>query len=151
MEFWCEIKLLPARHSVLESELENLQAQLSRFQLHVTSVTEDILSMESKLNSTIMTLKKTLVSDPFSCRMCTRAWFTLAVLLLFSLFAFSFFYPSCSRFPLCSLWERLIVLMQVAAEKCVINLDFWRFSLKLFQVFILCFQCRPLWIKSRQQ
>lgn len=63
----------------------------------------------------------------------------------------SIFYPSCSRFPLCSLWERLIVLMQVAAEKCVINLDFWRFSLKLFQVFILCFQCRPLWIKSRQQ
>ncbi|XP_070776226.1 structural maintenance of chromosomes protein 6 [Enoplosus armatus] len=48
--------------SMLESDLENHQAQLSRFQLHVTSVTEDIVSMESKLNSTIMTLKKTLAS-----------------------------------------------------------------------------------------
>ncbi|XP_037602346.1 structural maintenance of chromosomes protein 6 [Sebastes umbrosus] len=48
--------------SMLESDLENHQAQLSRFQLHVTSVTEDIVSMESRLNSTIMTLKKTLVS-----------------------------------------------------------------------------------------
>ncbi|XP_042357224.1 structural maintenance of chromosomes protein 6 isoform X2 [Plectropomus leopardus] len=48
--------------SMLESDLENLQAQLSRFQLHVTSVTEDIVSMESKLNSTIMTLKKSLAS-----------------------------------------------------------------------------------------
>ncbi|KAM7376228.1 hypothetical protein PAMP_005971 [Pampus punctatissimus] len=46
--------------SMLESDLENHQAQLSRFQLHATSVTEDILSMERKLNSTIMTLKKTL-------------------------------------------------------------------------------------------
>ncbi|XP_045918494.1 structural maintenance of chromosomes protein 6 [Micropterus dolomieu] len=48
--------------SLLESDLENHQAQLSRFQLHVTSVTEDIVSMEKKLNSTIMTLKKTLAS-----------------------------------------------------------------------------------------
>ncbi|XP_040916614.1 structural maintenance of chromosomes protein 6 isoform X1 [Toxotes jaculatrix] len=48
--------------SMLESDLENHQAQLSRFQLHVTLVTEDIMSMESKLNSTIMTLKQTLAS-----------------------------------------------------------------------------------------
>ncbi|XP_026195156.1 structural maintenance of chromosomes protein 6 isoform X1 [Anabas testudineus] len=48
--------------SMLESEMENHQAQLSRFQLHVTSVTEDIVSMESMLNSTIITLKKTLAS-----------------------------------------------------------------------------------------
>lgn len=57
-----KIKINPVRHSMLESDLENHQAQLSRFQLHVTSVTEDIVSMESMLNSTIMTLKKTLVS-----------------------------------------------------------------------------------------
>ncbi|KAM7403488.1 hypothetical protein PAMA_004105 [Pampus argenteus] len=48
--------------SMLESDLENHQAQMSRFQLHETSVTEDILNMETKLNSTIMTLKKTLAS-----------------------------------------------------------------------------------------
>ncbi|XP_068577685.1 structural maintenance of chromosomes protein 6 [Cebidichthys violaceus] len=48
--------------SMLESDLENQKAQLSRFQLHVTSVTEDIMSIESNLNNTIMTLKKTLVS-----------------------------------------------------------------------------------------
>ncbi|XP_039992840.1 structural maintenance of chromosomes protein 6 isoform X2 [Xiphias gladius] len=48
--------------SMLASDLENHQAQLSRFHLHVTSVTEDIMSMENSLNSTIMTLKKTLVS-----------------------------------------------------------------------------------------
>ncbi|XP_032356707.1 structural maintenance of chromosomes protein 6 isoform X1 [Etheostoma spectabile] len=53
---------LESEISMLESDLENHQAQLSRFQLHVTSVTEDIVRMESELNSTIMTLKKTLVS-----------------------------------------------------------------------------------------
>lgn len=50
-------------HRMLESELENHRAQLSRFQLQVNSVTEDIVSMESGLNSTIMTLKKALVSE----------------------------------------------------------------------------------------
>lgn len=48
---------------MLESDLENHQAQLSRFQLHVISVSEQIVSMESQLNSTVMTLKKTLVSE----------------------------------------------------------------------------------------
>ncbi|KAM6917310.1 structural maintenance of chromosomes protein 6 [Lycodopsis pacificus] len=48
--------------SMLESDLENHQAQLSRFQLHVSSVTEDIISMENVLNNTIMTLKTTLAS-----------------------------------------------------------------------------------------
>nr|XP_020463607.1 structural maintenance of chromosomes protein 6-like isoform X2 [Monopterus albus] len=48
--------------SMLESDLENHQAQLSRFQLHVTSVTEDIVDMESTLNSAIITLKKRLAS-----------------------------------------------------------------------------------------
>ncbi|KAK2826575.1 hypothetical protein Q5P01_020789 [Channa striata] len=48
--------------SMLESDLENHQAQLSRFQLHATSVTEDIAGMENKLTSTIMTLKKTQAS-----------------------------------------------------------------------------------------
>ncbi|XP_070698917.1 structural maintenance of chromosomes protein 6 [Pempheris klunzingeri] len=48
--------------SMLESDLENHQAQLSRFQLHVNSVTEDIQNMESKLISTVMTLRKTLAS-----------------------------------------------------------------------------------------
>ncbi|KAM9708643.1 structural maintenance of chromosomes protein 6 [Menidia menidia] len=48
--------------SLLESDLENQQAQLSRFQVQVNSVTEDIVSMENSLNSTIMTLKKTQAS-----------------------------------------------------------------------------------------
>ncbi|XP_072220998.1 structural maintenance of chromosomes protein 6 [Leuresthes tenuis] len=48
--------------SLLESDLENHQAQLSRFQLHVNSVTEDIMSMENSLNNTIMTLKRTQAS-----------------------------------------------------------------------------------------
>ncbi|XP_071752212.2 structural maintenance of chromosomes protein 6 [Centroberyx gerrardi] len=47
---------------MVESDLENYKAQLSRFQLHLNSVTEDIQCMESKLNGTIMTLKKTLAS-----------------------------------------------------------------------------------------
>uniref|UniRef100_A0A6Q2YU96 Structural maintenance of chromosomes protein 6 n=1 Tax=Esox lucius TaxID=8010 RepID=A0A6Q2YU96_ESOLU len=46
---------------MVESELENYKAQLSRFQQHVRSVTEDIQHMEAQLHSTIMTLKKTLV------------------------------------------------------------------------------------------
>lgn len=48
--------------SMLESDLENHQAQLSRFQLHGTSVTKDIMSMERNLNNTIIALKNTLVS-----------------------------------------------------------------------------------------
>ncbi|XP_051813828.1 structural maintenance of chromosomes protein 6 isoform X1 [Acanthochromis polyacanthus] len=48
--------------SMLESDLENHQAQLSRFQLHVNSVSEDIVRMESSLNSAVVTLKKTLAS-----------------------------------------------------------------------------------------
>ncbi|XP_029900148.1 structural maintenance of chromosomes protein 6 [Myripristis murdjan] len=47
---------------MVELDMENYTAQLSRFQLHVNSVTEDIQRMENKLNSTIMTLKKTLAS-----------------------------------------------------------------------------------------
>ncbi|KAJ7990795.1 hypothetical protein DPEC_G00290620 [Dallia pectoralis] len=47
---------------MVESELENYKAQLSRFQLHVRSVTEDIQHMEAQLHSTIMALKKTLVT-----------------------------------------------------------------------------------------
>ncbi|XP_068195260.1 structural maintenance of chromosomes protein 6 [Antennarius striatus] len=47
---------------MLESELENHQALLSRFQLHRASVSEDIQSIERKLNSTIMTQKKILMS-----------------------------------------------------------------------------------------
>ncbi|MEQ2313823.1 hypothetical protein AMECASPLE_005848 [Ameca splendens] len=49
--------------NLLESELENLKAQLSRFHLQANSVTEDILSMENILNSTIKTLKKTQASE----------------------------------------------------------------------------------------
>lgn len=49
--------------NLLQSELENLKAQLSRFQLQVNSVSEDIVSMESSLNNTIKTLKKTQASE----------------------------------------------------------------------------------------
>ncbi|XP_043997776.1 structural maintenance of chromosomes protein 6 [Gambusia affinis] len=48
---------------VLESDLENLEAQLSRFQLQVNSVSEDIVHMESSLTNTIKTLKKTQDSE----------------------------------------------------------------------------------------
>ncbi|XP_063764791.1 structural maintenance of chromosomes protein 6 isoform X2 [Eleginops maclovinus] len=48
--------------SVLDSDLENLQAQLSRFHLQVCCVSEDIRRMESGLNRTIVTLKKNLAS-----------------------------------------------------------------------------------------
>ncbi|CAJ1073316.1 structural maintenance of chromosomes protein 6 [Xyrichtys novacula] len=48
--------------SMLESELENQQAQLSRFQLQSTSKCDEISSMENTLNSTIMTLRRTLAS-----------------------------------------------------------------------------------------
>ncbi|KAL6105278.1 uncharacterized protein ACO6RY_06840 [Pungitius sinensis] len=48
--------------SMLETDLANHQAKLSRFQLHVTSVTEGIMNMERHLDSTVITLKKTLVS-----------------------------------------------------------------------------------------
>ncbi|XP_072313154.1 structural maintenance of chromosomes protein 6 [Eucyclogobius newberryi] len=44
--------------SLLELELENLRAQLNRFQSHVISVTEDIRVMERELNGTIAALKK---------------------------------------------------------------------------------------------
>ncbi|XP_016296357.1 structural maintenance of chromosomes protein 6-like [Sinocyclocheilus anshuiensis] len=43
---------------LVESELENNQAQLSRFQLHLGSVKEDIQFMEEKLRSVIMACKK---------------------------------------------------------------------------------------------
>ncbi|XP_016401390.1 structural maintenance of chromosomes protein 6 [Sinocyclocheilus rhinocerous] len=43
---------------LVESELENSQAQLSRFQLHLSSVKEDIQFMEEKLRSVIMACKK---------------------------------------------------------------------------------------------
>ncbi|KAM4724558.1 structural maintenance of chromosomes protein 6 [Anableps anableps] len=49
--------------NLLESELENLKAQLSRFQLQVNSVSEDIVIMESSLNNTIKTLKRTQASE----------------------------------------------------------------------------------------
>lgn len=55
---------------MLESDLENYQAQLSRFQLHVKSVTEDIVNMESNLNNTILTLKITLVSEQYTRSLC---------------------------------------------------------------------------------
>ncbi|XP_063356281.1 structural maintenance of chromosomes protein 6 isoform X2 [Pelmatolapia mariae] len=48
--------------SMLDSDLENYQAQLSRFQLQVNSVTEDIVNMEGNLNNTILTMKTTLAS-----------------------------------------------------------------------------------------
>ncbi|XP_048046427.1 structural maintenance of chromosomes protein 6 [Megalobrama amblycephala] len=43
---------------LVESELENTQAQLSRFQLHLSSVKEDIQFMEEKLRSVVMACKK---------------------------------------------------------------------------------------------
>ncbi|XP_051578178.1 structural maintenance of chromosomes protein 6 isoform X1 [Myxocyprinus asiaticus] len=43
---------------LVESEVENNQAQLSRFQLHLSSVKEDIQFMEEKLRSVIMASKK---------------------------------------------------------------------------------------------
>uniref|UniRef100_A0A8C1S1A7 Structural maintenance of chromosomes protein 6 n=1 Tax=Cyprinus carpio TaxID=7962 RepID=A0A8C1S1A7_CYPCA len=46
---------------LVESELENNQAQLSRFQLHLGSVREDIQFMEEKLRSVIMACKKNQV------------------------------------------------------------------------------------------
>ncbi|KTG43510.1 hypothetical protein cypCar_00026414 [Cyprinus carpio] len=46
------------RQVLVESELENNQAQLSRFQLHLGSVREDIQYMEEKLRSVIMACKK---------------------------------------------------------------------------------------------
>lgn len=53
---------IEAEIRLLESDLENHQAQLDRFQLHVTSVTEEIRSMERELNSTVTALKKTQAS-----------------------------------------------------------------------------------------
>ncbi|XP_029282466.1 structural maintenance of chromosomes protein 6 [Cottoperca gobio] len=46
--------------SLLASELENHGAQLSKFQLHVSSVTEHLRSMESELSRSARTLKSTL-------------------------------------------------------------------------------------------
>lgn len=46
---------------MVESELENHTAQLSRFKLHLGSVKEDIQHMEGQLHTNIMALKKTLV------------------------------------------------------------------------------------------
>ncbi|XP_046869724.1 structural maintenance of chromosomes protein 6 isoform X2 [Hypomesus transpacificus] len=45
---------------MVESELENHTAQLSRFKLHLGSVKEDIQHMEGQLHTNIMALKKTL-------------------------------------------------------------------------------------------
>ncbi|XP_029349003.1 structural maintenance of chromosomes protein 6 isoform X2 [Echeneis naucrates] len=53
---------LESEISMLETDLENQQAQLSRFKLQVISVTEDIARMQNELNSSIVTLKKTLAS-----------------------------------------------------------------------------------------
>uniref|UniRef100_A0A8C6SPL9 Structural maintenance of chromosomes protein 6 n=1 Tax=Neogobius melanostomus TaxID=47308 RepID=A0A8C6SPL9_9GOBI len=53
---------IQAEISLLESELENHQAQLNRFQSQVTSVTEDIRSMERQLNQSIAALKKSQIS-----------------------------------------------------------------------------------------
>ncbi|KAM9354821.1 structural maintenance of chromosomes protein 6 [Pholidichthys leucotaenia] len=47
---------------MLTADLENHQAQLSRFQVQVNSVSEDIISMETNLNNTILILKATLSS-----------------------------------------------------------------------------------------
>lgn len=56
---------------MLETELENLRAQLSRFKLHLASVSEDVLRMEDQLSSTIANLKKTQVGDTHTSR---AAW-----------------------------------------------------------------------------
>lgn len=53
--------LPPLIYSLVEYELENNQAQLSRFQLHLGSVKEDIQLMEEKLRSVIMACKKNQV------------------------------------------------------------------------------------------
>lgn len=86
---------------MLESDLENHQAQLSRFQLHVTSVTEDISRMESELNSTIMTLKRTLVSEAFcffvffpSISLCTTAWCNCCLIYISLIFFLPPFFAS---------------------------------------------------------
>ncbi|XP_005158646.1 structural maintenance of chromosomes protein 6 isoform X1 [Danio rerio] len=47
-----------AEISLVNGELENIQAQLLRFQLHSCSVKEDIQLMEEKLRSVIMACKK---------------------------------------------------------------------------------------------
>lgn len=48
-------------YRAVESEVENNQAQLSRFQLHLSSVKEDIQLMEERLRSVIMACKKNQV------------------------------------------------------------------------------------------
>ncbi|RVE57610.1 hypothetical protein OJAV_G00218000 [Oryzias javanicus] len=48
--------------SLLEAELENQKAHLSRFQLQVSSVSRDLENMERSVNRTIRTLKKTALS-----------------------------------------------------------------------------------------
>uniref|UniRef100_A0A3B5B604 Structural maintenance of chromosomes protein 6-like n=1 Tax=Stegastes partitus TaxID=144197 RepID=A0A3B5B604_9TELE len=50
-------------NKMLESDLENHQAQLSRFQLHVSSVTEDIAAMESSLSGTIVNQVKATITE----------------------------------------------------------------------------------------
>ncbi|KAL2098864.1 hypothetical protein ACEWY4_005344 [Coilia grayii] len=47
---------------LVESEVENHRAQLSRFQLHLNSVKQDIQAMEDKMNSVIITCKKNQAS-----------------------------------------------------------------------------------------
>ncbi|KAI9526947.1 hypothetical protein NQZ68_034617 [Dissostichus eleginoides] len=48
--------------SVLDCDLENLQAHLSRFQLQVCCVSADIQKMENGLNRTVLNLKRNLAS-----------------------------------------------------------------------------------------
>ncbi|XP_012677888.1 structural maintenance of chromosomes protein 6 [Clupea harengus] len=47
---------------LVESEVENHRAQLSRFQLHLSSVKQDIQAMEDKMNSVIIACKKNQAS-----------------------------------------------------------------------------------------
>ncbi|XP_063040294.1 structural maintenance of chromosomes protein 6 [Engraulis encrasicolus] len=47
---------------LVEAEVENHRAQLSRFQLHLSSVKQDIQAMEDKMNSVIITCKKNQAS-----------------------------------------------------------------------------------------
>lgn len=61
---------------MLETDLANHQAKLSTFQLHVTSVTEDIVNMERHLDSVVISLKKTLVRD------VKRLLYTFSLLLM---------------------------------------------------------------------
>jgi len=60
LEYICSSLLI---HSLVDSELENNQAQLLRFQLHLSSVKEDIQFMEEKLRSVIRACKTNQVPN----------------------------------------------------------------------------------------